>query len=194
MVYLQCWHGWCYMKLLPSRRILCTPYNHAPCHFMQSHICKVLAYLSVTCHLYFWQNDRGLVRATVVTLSTLAYTLVTNNCVAGAGGGGGGGGGRGLRMSTPSLPCYHLKMANKSAKLETLSLFVFFFALACERTFIKAHSIESRCTIGPENVLFVGTPCIFQRGNLTGWGSEGLKPSQATIKAVLCFACCVLSQ
>ena len=40
VVYLQRWHGWCHMKLLPSRRVLCTPYNHAPCHFMQSHICK----------------------------------------------------------------------------------------------------------------------------------------------------------
>ena len=25
------------MKLLPSRRVLCTPYNHAPRHFMQRH-------------------------------------------------------------------------------------------------------------------------------------------------------------
>ena len=40
VVYLQRWHGWCHMKLLPSRHILCTPYNHAPCHFMQSHIHK----------------------------------------------------------------------------------------------------------------------------------------------------------
>ena len=29
------------MKLLLSWRILCTPYNHAPCHFMQSHACRV---------------------------------------------------------------------------------------------------------------------------------------------------------
>ena len=49
MVYLQRWHGWCHMKLLPSRRVLCTPYNHAPCHFMQSHIRKVYACLAVTC-------------------------------------------------------------------------------------------------------------------------------------------------
>ena len=55
------------MKLLPSRRVLCTPYNHAPCHFMQSHIRKVYACLSVNCHLHFWQNDRGLLRATAVT-------------------------------------------------------------------------------------------------------------------------------
>ncbi len=66
-MYLQRWHGWCYMKLLPSWRVLCTPYNHAPCHFMQSHICKVYACLAVTCHLHFWRNDRGLLRATEVT-------------------------------------------------------------------------------------------------------------------------------
>ena len=66
-MYLQRWHGWCHMKLLPSRCVLCTPYNHAPCHFMQSHIHKVYACLAVTSHLHFWQNDRGLLRATAVT-------------------------------------------------------------------------------------------------------------------------------
>ena len=65
-VYLQRWHGWCYMKLLPSRRVLCTPYKHAPCHFMQSHTRKVHACLAVTCHLHFWQNDRDLLRAPAV--------------------------------------------------------------------------------------------------------------------------------
>ena len=69
MVYLQRWHGWCHMKLQPSRRksSQCTPYNYAPCHFMQSHIRKVYACLAVTCHLHFWQNDRDLLRATAVT-------------------------------------------------------------------------------------------------------------------------------
>ena len=67
VVYLQRWHGWCHMKLLPSRHVLCTPYNHAPCHFMQSHIRKVHTCLAVTCHLHFWQNDRDLLRATAVT-------------------------------------------------------------------------------------------------------------------------------
>ena len=66
-MYLQRWHGWCHMKLLPSRRVLCTPYNHAPCQFMQSHIRNVHAWLAVTCHLHFWQNDRDLLRATAVT-------------------------------------------------------------------------------------------------------------------------------
>ena len=50
-----------------SAQVLCTPYNHAPCHFMQSHIRKVYACLAVTCHLSFWQNDRDLLRATAVT-------------------------------------------------------------------------------------------------------------------------------
>ena len=49
-----------------SRHVLCTPYNHAPCHFMQSYIRKVYACLAVTCHLRFWQDDRGLLRATAV--------------------------------------------------------------------------------------------------------------------------------
>ena len=47
--------------------------NHAPCHFMQRHIRKVHAYLAVTCHLYFWQNDRGLLCATTVTLGWNGY-------------------------------------------------------------------------------------------------------------------------
>ena len=38
-MYLQRWHGWCLTKLLPSQRVLCTPYNHAPCHFTST-ICK----------------------------------------------------------------------------------------------------------------------------------------------------------
>ena len=56
-----------------SRRVLCTPYNHAPCHFMQSHIRKVYACLAVTCHLRFWQNDRVLLRATAVTRGWNGY-------------------------------------------------------------------------------------------------------------------------
>ena len=43
-----------------------------PCHFMQSHIRKVHACLAVTCHLYFRQNDRDLLRATAVTFPFLS--------------------------------------------------------------------------------------------------------------------------
>ena len=49
-----------------SAQVLCTPHNHAPCHFMQSHIRKVYACLAVTCRLHLWQNDRDLLRATAV--------------------------------------------------------------------------------------------------------------------------------
>ena len=28
--------------------------------------------------------------------------------------------------------------------------------MACERIFIKTHSVENRCVIGPENRLFAG--------------------------------------
>ena len=50
-----------------SAHVVCTPYNHAPCPFMQSHIHKVYACLAVTCHLHFGQNDRDLLRAPAVT-------------------------------------------------------------------------------------------------------------------------------
>ena len=40
---------------------------------MQSHIRKVYACLAVTCHLHFWQNDRDLLRATVVTQGWNGY-------------------------------------------------------------------------------------------------------------------------
>ena len=50
-----------------SVQVLCTPYSHAPCHFMQSHMWEVYACLAVTCHLHFWQNDWDLLHATAVT-------------------------------------------------------------------------------------------------------------------------------
>ena len=56
-----------------SVQVLCRPYNHAPCHFMQSHIRKVYACLAVTCHLHFWQNDRDILRATAVTWGWNGY-------------------------------------------------------------------------------------------------------------------------
>ena len=61
------------MELLLSWLILCTPYNHAPCYFMQSHIHKVHACLTVTCQLHFWQNDWDLLCATEVTWGWNGY-------------------------------------------------------------------------------------------------------------------------
>ena len=54
-------------------QVLCTPYNHAPCHFMQSHIPKVYACLTVTCHLHFLLNDQDLLCATAVTWGWNGY-------------------------------------------------------------------------------------------------------------------------
>ena len=73
-MYLQRWHGWCLHETAAvSAQVLVTPYNHAPCHIMQSHIRKVYACLAVTCHLHFWQNDQDLLHATAVTLEWNGY-------------------------------------------------------------------------------------------------------------------------
>ena len=56
-----------------SVHVLCTPYNCAPCYFMQSHIHKVYACLAVTCHLRFWQNDRDFLHATAITQGWNGY-------------------------------------------------------------------------------------------------------------------------
>ena len=69
VVYIQRW----YETAAVSAQVLCTPYNHAPCHFMESHIRKVYVCLAVTCHLHFWQNDRDLLRATAVTRGWNGY-------------------------------------------------------------------------------------------------------------------------
>ena len=38
------------------------------------------------------------------------------------------------------------------------------------------HSTDSRFVIEPSNILFAGVyVSIFQRGNFTGWSSEGVK-------------------
>ena len=63
-------HGWCHVKLLPSRRVLWIPYNHAPCHVTSSKVtyvgCKRV-YLQPAGHLYFGQRDLDLLRAAKVT-------------------------------------------------------------------------------------------------------------------------------
>ena len=58
-----------------SVQVLCTSYNRAPVysHFIQTHVGRVHVCLAVTCHLHFWQNDRGLLRATAVTRGWNGY-------------------------------------------------------------------------------------------------------------------------
>ena len=52
-----------------SKQVLCTPCNHAPVYTVtiRSRIHMVCVSLAVSCHLHFWQSDRDLLRATVVT-------------------------------------------------------------------------------------------------------------------------------
>ena len=70
----------------------------------------------------------------------------------GDGGGGDGGGGD----VNPFTVMISLKKTTKVQKLNPLGLFVFIFAQARESIFIKTHSFESSCVIGPENILFAG--------------------------------------
>ena len=56
-----------------SVQVLCTPYNHAPCHFMQSHIHKVYVCLDVTATCISALNDRDLLHATAVTWGWNGY-------------------------------------------------------------------------------------------------------------------------
>ena len=53
--------------------------TNAEARFNKSHIRKVYACLAVTCHLHFWQNDRYLLRATVVTRGWNGYRNKSQN-------------------------------------------------------------------------------------------------------------------
>ena len=60
-------------------------------------------------------------------------------------------------------------------KSKPLSLFVFFFTVACKRIFSKTHSVENRCGWTEKIHCLQARPCIFQPGNFTCWSSEGVK-------------------
>ena len=67
--------------------------------------------------------------------------------------------------------------------LKPLKLF-YPFAWAPKRTFIKIHSIDSGFVTGPSNILSAGAyVCIFEPGNFTGWGSEGVKVSSGLVQS-----------
>jgi len=72
---------------------------------------------------------------------------------------------------TPSLEKDQYRVQN----FKPLNVSVLFFALALERIFIETHSIESRCVIGAENVLFVGASLHFSARKFYRLGSEGVK-------------------
>ena len=66
-----------------SAQVLCTPFNRAPVYMSLhlNHIGRVHACLAVTCHLRFWQNDRDLLRATIILLLFLTNFPCTVGCV-----------------------------------------------------------------------------------------------------------------
>ena len=68
-------HGWCHVSEAAVAWVhspLCTPCKHAPVYSVTL-IRKEHVYLSVTCHLHFWQNDRDLLRAAAVTRWSNGY-------------------------------------------------------------------------------------------------------------------------
>ena len=88
---------------------------------------------------------------------------------------------------TPCIELLHChddawKRVIKLRNLKPLNIFFFFFFFFCAvmwKDFIKTHSTESRCVIGREIYCSQTPPCVFQPGNVTGWGSKGVKFSSA---------------
>ena len=71
VIYLQSCllHGWCHVKLPPSRRRFCVHHIviHQPVYRVAlSKPHTVHVGLTVTCHLHLWQNDQDLFNATAV--------------------------------------------------------------------------------------------------------------------------------
>ena len=66
--------------------------------------------------------------------------------------------------------------------LKPLTRFIFFFALAYQRNFIKTHTLKMDIT-GPENIMFAGTSLPLNQDFFTDWGSEGVT-TQAVFGAV----------
>ena len=64
----------------------------------------------------------------------------------------------------------------KVRNLKPLSIFVFVFALAREKIFIKTHNIESRfCHTTGEYTVCRHMRAFFSPENVTRWDSEGVK-------------------
>ena len=95
---------------------------------------------------------------------------------------------------TPSLPWCHLQRTSNSMKYETLKPFIYVFARAWERIFIKTLSTEGRCVTGPENVLFAGASVHLSARKCLRRGSEGVncRFSWTISFDFLCFFWCVI--
>ena len=68
----------------------------------------------------------------------------------------------------------------KSEIRKPLNLFVFFFALACERIVIKNAIALKADVLQDRNICCLqARPRIIQPGNCTRWGSEGVNSTTA---------------
>ena len=73
-------------------------------------------------------------------------------------------------LAPPSFGKQPIKVPNLK------SLKIFPLCMSTWKDFYLKHSIESGFVIGPSNILFAAVyACTFQPGNVTDWGSEGVK-------------------
>ena len=78
-------------------------------------------------------------------------------------------------------------MAKENAKFETLSIFVFFShshveGLPSKRIALKVDVLQDR-----KKDCLQARSCIFQPGNVTGWGSERDKKNHVVLVRVWCM-------
>ena len=80
-------------------------------------------------------------------------------------------------------------------KLKPLSLFVFVFALACERILIRTHSTGSKRVVRPDNILFVGTSMQLSDRTFYKLGAvKRLKLIELIYRHVAAPQCCVIER
>ena len=63
----------------------------------------------------------------------------------------------------------------KVRNLKPFSLLVFALALICERTLIETYALKADVLHDQKIYCLQERPCSFQPGNVTDWGTEGLK-------------------
>ena len=51
-------HSWCHVKLLPSRRVLCTPYKHASCHVISCKATNVFLLRTKFYRLFIYKSSQ----------------------------------------------------------------------------------------------------------------------------------------
>ena len=79
-----------------------------------------------------------------------------------------------IQLLTPSLPWCHWKMTNKSAKFETFKLLSSFSHWHVKGFSSKRAALQADVSYDPKIYCVQACLCIFQPGNFTGWGSDGV--------------------